>query len=178
MQNPPPPPPSGGYPPPPPPPEMQPTGPPPMPYPAQPPVAYAPAVSYGGFWIRVVAYIIDAILLGIVGGILLVVFRADLSNPSNAGYNAARLFDLVVSAAYFTAFWTLWGASPGQRILGLRIVDANTGQPIASVGKAFVRWLGLFISFLVCFIGVIWVAFDPRKQGWMDKIAGTVVVRA
>ena len=149
-----------------------------MPYPPQAPVAYAPAVSYGGFWIRVVAYIIDAILLAIVGGILLVVFRADPSNPTNAGYNAARLFDLVVSAAYFTAFWTLWGASPGQRILGLRIVDANTGQPIASVGKAFVRWLGLFISFLVCFIGVIWVAFDPRKQGWMDKIAGTVVVRA
>jgi uncharacterized RDD family membrane protein YckC len=61
-------------------------------------------------------------------------------------------------------------------VLGLRVVDATTGQPI-SFGKAAIRWLGLFISFLVCLIGVIWVAFDARKQGWMDKIAGTVVVR-
>ena len=69
------------------------------------------------------------------------------------------------------------GGSLGQRIFGMRIVDANSGAPIG-FGKAALRWLGLIISFLVCFIGVIWVAFDGRKQGWMDKIAGTVVVRA
>jgi uncharacterized RDD family membrane protein YckC len=68
------------------------------------------------------------------------------------------------------------GASLGQRLLGMRVVDATTGQPIG-FGKAALRWLGLIISFFVCFIGVIWVAFDARKQGWMDKIAGTVVVR-
>jgi uncharacterized RDD family membrane protein YckC len=59
----------------------------------------------------------------------------------------------------------------------MRVVDANTGAPIG-FGKAALRALGLYISFLVCFIGVIWVAFDARKQGWMDKIGGTVVVRA
>ena len=58
-----------------------------------------------------------------------------------------------------------------------RIVDANSGAPIG-FGKAALRWIGLIISFAVCFIGVIWVAFDARKQGWMDKIGGTVVVRA
>jgi uncharacterized RDD family membrane protein YckC len=68
------------------------------------------------------------------------------------------------------------GGSLGQRLLGMRVVDATTGQPIG-FGKAAVRWLGLILSFVVCFIGVIWVAFDGRKQGWMDKIAGTVVVR-
>ena len=66
---------------------------------------------------------------------------------------------------------------PGQRVLGMRVVDANSGAPIG-FGKAALRWLGLVISFAVCFIGVIWVAFDGRKQGWMDKIGGTVVVRA
>jgi len=68
------------------------------------------------------------------------------------------------------------GSHPGQRIFGLKVVDANTGQRI-DLGKAALRWIGLLISFLVCFVGVIWVAFDARKQGWMDKIAGTVVTQ-
>jgi uncharacterized RDD family membrane protein YckC len=72
--------------------------------------------------------------------------------------------------------WTYQGATLGQRIFGLRVVDANTGQRI-QLGKAALRWVGLLVSFLVCFIGVIWVAFDGRKQGWMDKIAGTLVLR-
>ena len=62
------------------------------------------------------------------------------------------------------------------RVFKLRVVDANTGQPIG-LGKALLRWVGLIVSFLVCFVGVIWVAFDGRKQGWMDKIAGTLVVQ-
>ena len=176
MQNPPPPPPSGGYPPPPPPPEMQPPGPPPMPYPPQPPTAYAPAVTYGGFWIRVVAYIIDGILLGIVGSIVAVIFRANPGDPTSSGYTVAQTINFLIGAVYFVGLWTYWGASVGQRILKLRVVDVNTQQPIG-VGKAILRYIGLFISFIVCFIGVIWVAFDPRKQGWMDKIAGTLVLQ-
>lgn len=40
------------------------------------------------------------------------------------------------------------------------------------------RWIGLVISFIVVLLGVIWVGFDPKKQGWHDKIAGTIVVRS
>jgi uncharacterized RDD family membrane protein YckC len=43
--------------------------------------------------------------------------------------------------------------------------------------EAFVRWIGLWISFALCFIGIIWVAFDSCKQGWHDKLARTLVVR-
>jgi uncharacterized RDD family membrane protein YckC len=137
-------------------------------------------MRYGGFWIRVVAYIIDAIILGIIGAIVAVILGVNLSDPNlaqNGRYQGAQLFDLVVSFAYFAGLWTVMGGSLGQRILGMRVVDANTGAPIG-FGKAALRWLGLVISFAVCFIGVIWVAFDARKQGWMDKIGGTVVVRA
>ena len=173
MQNPPPPPPPGGYPPPPPPGYGQPPA--QMP-PGAPPVAYAPQAKYGGFWIRVVAYIIDAIILGIIGVIVDVIFRANPNDPSSPGYNIAAVLQLVTSIAYFAGLWTYWGATLGQRLLKLRVVDANTLQPIG-FGKAIVRWLGLAVSFLVCFIGVIWVAFDGRKQGWMDKIAGTLVLQ-
>jgi uncharacterized RDD family membrane protein YckC len=143
------------------------------------PMAVASPGTYGGFWIRVVAYIIDAIILGIVGGIISVpigVNYSDLNNLSSPAARTSNGIDLVLSFLYFTLLWSYMGASLGQRVLGLRVVDATTGQPI-SFGKAAIRWLGLFISFLVCLIGVIWVAFDSRKQGWMDKIAGTVVVR-
>ena len=143
------------------------------------PIAVASPGSYGGFWIRVVAYIIDAIILGIIGGILSVPLGVNYSDVNSLNSAAARTsngIDLVLSLVYFVGLWTYMGGSIGQRILGMRVVDATTGQPIG-LGKAVIRWLGVLLSFFVCFIGVIWVAFDGRKQGWMDKIAGTVVVR-
>lgn len=169
MQNPPPPPPPPGYSAPPPPPQM------PGGY-QQAPMAYsAPASSYGGFWIRAVAYIIDAIILGIIGAILSIPLAVNYSDMNSASVRASNGIDLVLSAVYFILLWTYMGASLGQRIFGLQVADATTGQPIP-LGKAALRWLGLLLSFFVCFIGVIWVAFDGRKQGWMDKIAGTVVL--
>src|SRR5262245_50233881 len=150
--------------------------PPPAPYGGYAPQAYAPAQSYGGFWIRVVAYVIDGILVGVVGAIVDVIFRVNPNDPQSAGYTAATSLNILIGAAYFIGFWSAWAATPGQRLLKLRIVDANTGQPI-TVAKAVLRYIGLIVSFLVCFIGVIWVAFDSRKQGWMDKIAGTVVLQ-
>jgi uncharacterized RDD family membrane protein YckC len=177
MDNPPPPPPPapppGGYAPP---PQMPP--PPPTQYGGgYAPQAYAPAQRYGGFWIRVVAYIIDGILIGIVGAIIDIIFHANPNDPQSAGYTTANAINFLLGAAYFIVLWTVWGASIGQRLLKLRIVDANTNAPIG-VGKAILRYIGLVVSFLVCLIGVIWVAFDARKQGWMDKIAGTVVLQA
>ncbi len=161
-------------PPPPPPPGGMAPPPPPMGYmPAQ---GYAPTARYGGFWIRVVAYIIDGVIIGVVAGIIDAILHINLTDPQNPGYGAGSGVNLVLSFAYFVGMWSYWGATLGQRIFKLKVVDANTGQPIA-IGKAAVRWIGLFISFLVCFVGVIWVAFDARKQGWMDKIAGTVVTQ-
>jgi len=164
--------------PPPPPPSYAPPPPPQMPG-GYAPVAVASPGSYGGFWIRVVGYIIDGIILAIIGGIFSVplgVNYSDVNSLSTASARASNGIDLLLSLVYFVGLWTYMGGSIGQRILGMRVVDAATGQPIG-LGKAVVRWLGLLLSFFVCFIGVIWVAFDPRKQGWMDKIAGTVVVR-
>lgn len=181
MENPPPPPPPppSGYPP-----------PPPLPggYPPVPPPSYGygfvPQSTYGGFGIRVAAYLIDWVIgsvigfgLGIVIGIAAVVTHPD--DPQQAANNlrpVTALVGLLINIAYFTVLWTVMGATIGQRVFRLRVVDAASGQPIG-FGKALLRWVGLFISFLVCFIGVIWVAFDSRKQGWADKIAGTVVLK-
>jgi uncharacterized RDD family membrane protein YckC len=58
----------------------------------------------------------------------------------------------------------------------MHIVRADNGEKVDIV-RALLRYVGLIISFLVVLLGVIWVAFDARKQGWHDKIASTVVVR-
>lgn len=150
------------------------------PLPAGQPMGFAAPMNYAGFWIRVVAYIIDAIVLGIIGGVLAAVFGVNYSDPNavqSSGARGAQGLSLLIAFIYFAGLWTAMGGSLGQRIFGMRIVDASSGAPIG-FGKAVLRALGLYISFLICFVGVIWVAFDSRKQGWMDKIAGTVVIRA
>jgi len=68
------------------------------------------------------------------------------------------------------------GGTFGQRLLGLHVVDAATGQNIG-IGRALGRFVGYVISTIALDIGLIWAAFDPRKQGWHDKIASTFVVR-
>ena len=169
MQAPPPPPP-GGYPP-------QPPPPPPAPYGGYTPQPYAPGGNYAGFWIRVVAYVIDIVILGVVGSVIDIAFHANPSDPQATGTGIAGLINFAIGIAYFVGFWSAWSATLGQRVLNLRVVDSSTMQPITA-GKAVLRYIGLIVAFLVCFIGVIWVAFDARKQGWADKIASTVVVRA
>lgn len=130
---------------------------------------------YAGFWIRTGAYLIDAIALSVVGSLL----------GSNAHYGPdgydqfARSRDLsgLLNLVYFVAFWTYnGGQTVGMRLLGLRVVKLD-GTPV-TLGTAIVRWIGLVISFLVILLGVIWVGFDAKKQGWHDKLAGTVVVHS
>jgi uncharacterized RDD family membrane protein YckC len=65
----------------------------------------------------------------------------------------------------------------GQDGLSARVVDAVTGMPL-TFGQALGRYLAYFVSAIPLCLGMLWVAFDSKKQGWHDKLAGTVVVRA
>ena len=73
-------------------------------------------------------------------------------------------------------FWLRYKATPGKMAYSLEVVDAATGNPL-SLGQAITRYLAYIPSALVLGIGFIWVAFDPKKQGWHDKIAKTVVIK-
>jgi uncharacterized RDD family membrane protein YckC len=129
------------------------------------------SARYAGFWIRVAAYVIDAILLGVVGGIL----SGMTLHPHTVDYTSGAP-GAVLSLIYFGLMWSKHGGGQtiGMRLFHLRVVGIN-GQ-LLEIGDALLRWLGLVLSFIVLCIGVIWVAFDPRKQGWHDKIAKTYVV--
>jgi uncharacterized RDD family membrane protein YckC len=151
---------------------------------------YAPQVRYGGFWIRFVAVFIDGIIVSIPGIILGVIVGVmygvansvsnnNTSNAANTAFGGVQvlidLLDFAITIGYFVYFWGK-GSTLGMRLFHLRVADANTGLPIG-YGRAGLRYVGYILSIIVCYIGLIWAAFDSRKQGWHDKIASTVVLQ-
>jgi uncharacterized RDD family membrane protein YckC len=150
--------------------------------------------KYAGFWRRLVAYLIDSTIISIVFFILFMIavmaffvgamtskssdWIADLADPTKLSSTVIliSMFYIALMIAYFTYFHGATGRTPGKMLLGLQVFSAD-GTPI-SFGIAFLRAVGYLISSLLFTIpvGFIWAAFDKRKQGWHDKIAGTVVI--
>jgi uncharacterized RDD family membrane protein YckC len=163
-------------------------------------------IVYGGFWIRVAAALIDTVcvmavilplLVWIYGtGYLMDPIRQALGvlsmdpaslDPgalddaeSDSFFNFAGpadvLLNYVFPAIAVVLFWIARQATPGKMLLKLRVVDAKTLGPLTP-GQAIGRYLGYYVSILGLMLGFIWVGFDPRKQGWHDKLAGTLVIR-
>jgi uncharacterized RDD family membrane protein YckC len=84
----------------------------------------------------------------------------------------AQLF----SIAYYVGFWAWRGQTPGMMLLHLRVARESDLR-LPGLGRSILRYVGYWISGAMLFIGFIWVIFDRKKQGWHDKIAGTVVLR-
>ncbi|WP_058835133.1 RDD family protein [Luteimonas abyssi] len=138
------------------------------------------AFEYVGFWARVGAAAIDTIIAMIVTTPLLLWiygtgYFTDIEGPLVAG-PADVLITWVLPTVAVILFWLRKQATPGKMVIAARVVDAKTGGPI-SVGQAIGRYLAYIPAMLPLCLGLIWVAFDPRKQGWHDKMAGTLVVR-
>lgn len=165
------------------------------------PAGPAPGWEYGGFWLRAVAWIIDGFILGIITTVFWVVVVAvaaaigigavgsiatdgTLSSEQVAvlgvGLVAAVMFlglmTLIVTVLYFVLLWVKRGATLGQSVLGLRVARESDGGPIGW-GTAIIRYIMLMIGCWIFYLGVIWVAFEPRKRGWHDIVAGTLVVK-
>ena len=125
-----------------------------------------------GFWIRFVAIFIDGILLGIVTSILNLALNGNVQGRGG--------LQTLLGVLYYTYFWSSSSPWPGQTLgnkaLGIRVVRTDGSD--LSITQALIRYVGLVISIICLFIGVIWAAFDPNKQGWHDKIAGTYVVKS
>ncbi|MGV8058111.1 MAG: RDD family protein [Smithellaceae bacterium] len=150
--------------------------------------------KFAGFWRRFVAYTVDNIIINIIFLILTVIIATafvfgsmsgntrdwitDLTNPANITslFLLVAMFYIIISTAYFTYFHGIKGRTPGKMLLGLQVLSV-AGAPIG-FGIAFLRAVGYLVSSLLFTIpvGFLWAAFDKRKQGWHDKIAGTVVI--
>lgn len=137
-----------------------------------------PQLEYVGFWLRVGAALIDTLLIGIITWPLLTVFYGPSYWASDSLIKgpADFLVTWIFPAVAVVAFWIARQATPGKMAISARIVDAETGKD-PSTGQLVGRYFGYFVSMFPLFVGIIWVAFDRKKQGWHDKLAGTVVVR-
>jgi uncharacterized RDD family membrane protein YckC len=133
-------------------------------------------LEYVGFWIRVVATLIDTVLL------LPVLFVVGYAMYGEGGAFQVQglpavFLNYILPALLVILFWNKRHATPGKMVFGARIVDARTGRD-PSMRQHLIRYLGYFLSTFFFCLGFLWVAFDRRKQGWHDKLAGTVVVRS
>ena len=164
----------------------------------------APGVAYADLGIRIGAYIIDVIIAGIlffvIGGIILGIV-AGISGAAGAvlAFLFLVAFNVAFSAIYFVYSWTKLRASPGQKVLSLETVNAADGATLTQP-QAIRRWLVLFgpfalLSALQLVVGstigslfglvslgyLIYLLYttnsDPKRQGFHDHYANTVVVR-
>jgi uncharacterized RDD family membrane protein YckC len=143
--------------------------------------------EYAGFWRRFVAAVFDALwLFGII--IFFLINVVDDTNylvlPDNVlaalpmlekfqwqGFLVENILPIIL----ILWLWLKYAATPGKLLVDCEIVDADTGKPI-DFQQALLRYIAYTISLIPFGLGFLWILWDKRKQGWHDKIAGTVVI--
>lgn len=136
--------------------------------------------EYAGFWLRFAAFVIDNIILAfIIVPVLWWTYGGEYFLREDESFFAGTtdfVIQYVFPAVATVIFWLTKQATPGKMLLSLRVVDAKSGGKL-SPGQAIGRYFAYIPSTLVIFLGFFWIAFDRRKQGWHDKLAGTFVIR-
>lgn len=142
----------------------------------------------GGFWRRVVAYIIDAIILqvalSIVGGVLGVGIGMQMLAIDGTGQASLGAGYWIFVALSFVGQWlyfalleaSSWQGTLGKKALGMSVTDLDGNR--IGFGRATGRYFAKIISGIILLIGFIMVAFTRHKQGLHDILAGTLVYKA
>lgn len=135
--------------------------------------------EYAGFWIRTGAALIDTVLLLMIILPLMTLIYGMAYWESDTLYFGSwdLLINYVFPAIAAILFWIYKSATPGKIVLRLKIVDARTGLK-PSNGQLIGRYFAYYVSMIPLMLGIICVGIDKRKQGWHDKLAGTVVIRS
>jgi len=140
---------------------------------------------YAGFVTRLVAFTVDRAILATITlftvaavQLALGAFRVnEMLGFGRMSWQVATSFGavvyLIVTLAYDIGLWMMVGQTPGKLLMGLRLVRTD-GQRL-HIGNAIRRELGYVVS-AILFLGYLWVLFDNRRQGFHDKLAGTIVV--
>jgi uncharacterized RDD family membrane protein YckC len=136
-----------------------------------------PDMEYVGFWPRVGATVVDAIIIWVITlPVLTMIYGAAYWHDTKLIHGPAEVIVSWIFPIVATVWlWVAAGQTPGKMVIGARVVDAETGERL-SVGQALGRYLSYFLSVLGLFVGYL-VGLDPKKQGWHDHLAGTVVIR-
>lgn len=135
-------------------------------------------MEYAGFWIRLWATVIDTLLFTLWSIPLMYAIYGDslVKQPKWVMGPADVVINWIVPTVAVILFWRNKQATLGKMAIRAKIVDANTGC-VPTTRQDIIRYFGYLVSLLPLGLGYLWIAFDPRKQGFHDKLAGTVVVR-
>ncbi|MBA3051721.1 RDD family protein [bacterium] len=130
-----------------------------------------------GFWIRAIALFFDSIILTIAGGLIGAVlgFLLALAVGDVSGFMPLfNLVGFVIGAAYYICMHGSYGQTLGKMLIGIKVIKIND-EPL-SYGTALLRYIGRILNIITLFIGYIIVAFNRKKRGMHDFIAGTKVI--
>gem|GEM_PF-945316 len=135
------------------------------------------SMEYAGFWVRLLACVLDTVLLLMVAVPLELMFYGPqvLFATESPGL-AYDVINYGLPVFSVMVFWRYRAATPGKIMMDIYIVDADTlRQP--TFGRLILRYLGYYVSIFTLFLGFFWIGWDKRKQGFHDKIAKTVVIK-
>ena len=145
-------------------------------------------IIYIGFWKRFIGFLVNSLILALmlapVGHLMFtnIDSSADSTDEQQGTIDQLNVMvhqssiEFAIAAAVFLLFWIFRNSEPGKMIFSAVIVDADSHHS-PSKGQYLIRYLAYYISLLPLGLGFLWIAFDDRKQGWHDKIAGTVVIQ-
>ena len=136
-------------------------------------------IVYAGFWLRFFASIIDCVWYIFLLMPLPIIYGFDrYLNSGPFSYLGVWhiLLEVILPIALVILLWLRFSATPGKMFLKLKIVDIKTSGPI-SFRQAIIRYIGYVPSIYCLLLGILWIAFDKRKQCWHDKLASTAVIR-
>ncbi len=146
------------------------------------------AAPQGGFWLRLMAFLTDQLILlflltiFIAAGFLALGFGSPAGGREISIFKKARIlipallpFTGVLALTYFSFFHAAWGQTIGKMIFGLRVV--KTDGTTLSFSRGLARTCAYILSTIPFGIGFLWVGFSAEKKGWHDLIIGTRVIR-
>jgi uncharacterized RDD family membrane protein YckC len=147
-------------------------------------------VDYAGFWFRLAAILIDGVVLWGINYIMTGIWNiisgipwtssavnqlGDSITPAITHVGLRWLAFVIIFCAYFVGFWGWRGQTPGKMLTRTKITLLDGSR--IGWNRAIARFIGYLISALFLLIPFLWIAFDTRKQGIHDKLAGTYVIR-
>ena len=136
--------------------------------------------NFAGLWVRCAASIVDGLILTVP--YLLATPALTFLSGRGLGVSEVEKIESFLDLALLLVFWSYniffvarTGATPGKRLLKLKVV--RTDQTPVTLRRAILReTVGKLLSSVIFSLGYLWAGFDRKKQAWHDKIAGTYVV--
>ncbi|MDJ0834117.1 MAG: RDD family protein [Gammaproteobacteria bacterium] len=139
-------------------------------------------IEYAGFWRRLLGFSLDTLMVSVLtSAITLTLFGPAYLMQAEQGSGLltsdwrVTALEQLLPAIWAVGFWLLFMATPGKLLMDCQIVDAKSHGRARS-SQLIIRYLAYILSALPLGLGFLWILFDRRKQGWHDKLAGTVVM--